>query len=107
MFNLYIQLTNLSPSLPILSNFLSPLLHFLSPPFLHHSFLIPNSSPSLPLPFFPPPLLSLLLLPLPPPPPPPSPSLSSYLLFFLQSIRSRAVLSSDGKHYILNGSKIW
>lgn len=23
------------------------------------------------------------------------------------SIRSRAVLSPDGKHYILNGSKIW
>ena len=26
---------------------------------------------------------------------------------FLQSIRTRAVLSEDGTHYILNGSKIW
>ena len=25
----------------------------------------------------------------------------------LQSIRTRAVLSDDGKHYIMNGSKIW
>lgn len=33
------------------------------------------------------------------------PSLSDH--FFLQSIRCRAVPSEDGKHYILNGSKIW
>jgi len=26
---------------------------------------------------------------------------------FIQSIRSRAELSDDGKHYILNGGKIW
>lgn len=27
--------------------------------------------------------------------------------FLLQSIKTRAVLSEDGKHYILNGGKIW
>lgn len=31
--------------------------------------------------------------------------LSQY--FYFQSIKSRAVLSADGQHYILNGSKIW
>ena len=27
--------------------------------------------------------------------------------FPFQSIKSRAELSEDGKHYVLNGSKIW
>ena len=27
--------------------------------------------------------------------------------FILQSIRTRAELSSDGKHYVLNGGKLW
>ena len=30
-----------------------------------------------------------------------------HCLFSLQSIKTRAVLSDDGKHYIMNGSKIW
>lgn len=29
------------------------------------------------------------------------------VLIYLLNFRSRAVLSPDGKHYILNGSKIW
>ena len=28
-------------------------------------------------------------------------------LFPFQSIKTRAVPSSDGKHYVMNGSKIW
>jgi alkylation response protein AidB-like acyl-CoA dehydrogenase len=32
---------------------------------------------------------------------------SHLYILFLFSDRSRAVLSSDGKHFILNGSKIW
>jgi len=29
------------------------------------------------------------------------------LYFSVQSIKSRAILSEDGTHYILNGGKIW
>ena len=29
------------------------------------------------------------------------------LCIYFQSIKTRAVLSKDGKHYVLNGSKIW
>lgn len=31
----------------------------------------------------------------------------SYFMVFFKSIKTKAVLSPDGKHYILNGSKIW
>ena len=34
------------------------------------------------------------------------PLFSAYVFVF-QSIRTRAVLSDDGRHYILNGGKIW
>ena len=30
-----------------------------------------------------------------------------WIFFYHQSIKTQAVLSNDGKHYILNGSKIW
>jgi len=31
----------------------------------------------------------------------------TWLCFTAQSIKSRAVLSEDGTHYVLNGGKIW